>query len=61
MGSPRIIYTPRSDATPESEVSALAAIYKFILTKQRAAHPAAPNDAMKKGSSDDRAKTIIPE
>ena len=27
----RITYTPRPDATPESELSALAAVYKFLL------------------------------
>jgi hypothetical protein len=59
MSSVRIIYTPRPDTTPESEVSALAAIYKFALAKQRAAHPAAPNEA--KGSENDRpAKRILP-
>ena len=31
MDSPRITYTPRPDATPETEVTALAAIYKFVL------------------------------
>ena len=31
MDSPRITYTPRPDATPETEVTTLAAIYKFVL------------------------------
>jgi hypothetical protein len=31
MTDTRITYTPRSDATPESELSALAAVYRFIL------------------------------
>ena len=31
MSSARITYTPRPDATPESELDALAAIYKFVL------------------------------
>ena len=39
-----ITYAPRPDATPKVEADALAAIYKFVLAKQRAAHPAAPDD-----------------
>ena len=31
MNDPRIIYTPRSDATPENELNALAAVYKLLL------------------------------
>ena len=32
MGSaPRIMYTPRGDATPEGEINALAACYRIIL------------------------------
>jgi hypothetical protein len=42
MSSARITYTPRSDATPESELDALAAIYKFVLechARKKAADP----------------------
>ena len=31
MSSPRIIYTPRPDATPEAELSTLANVYRFVL------------------------------
>jgi hypothetical protein len=31
MSSPRITYTPRSDATPETEISTLANVYRFVL------------------------------
>ena len=31
-----LAYTPRPDASPESEVSALAAIYKFVLFDSQA-------------------------
>jgi hypothetical protein len=31
MTSPRITYTPRPDATPEAELSALASVYRFII------------------------------
>ena len=36
MDSPRITYTPRSDADPESETEALAAVYRLLLDKTRA-------------------------
>jgi hypothetical protein len=36
MGSTRVVYTPHSDATPESEASALAAVYKFALFDSQA-------------------------
>jgi hypothetical protein len=28
---PRIVYRPRPDATPESELKALACVYRFVL------------------------------
>jgi len=32
MGEPRrLVYTPRPDATPETEAAALSAIYRFLL------------------------------
>ena len=32
MGEPqRLIYTPRPDATPETEAAALSAVYRFVL------------------------------
>jgi hypothetical protein len=34
MSSPRIIYTPRPDATPGSEVPAIVVAYRFILDCQ---------------------------
>jgi hypothetical protein len=33
MGESRIVYTPRPDATPESEASALASVYRFLLDR----------------------------
>lgn len=64
MSEARIIYTPRPDATPESEAAALAAVYRFILfessARKEAAHPGSPDDA-KEGSRDDsRARAILP-
>ena len=58
MNNPRIIYTPRPDATPEGELNALAAVYRIILDrcKENAAGVTSTNgdDAMK-GSNNDRA------
>ncbi len=48
MDSPRITYTPRSDATPETELNVLADVYRFILdchAKKIAAEPDSCNDA----------------
>jgi hypothetical protein len=30
---PRIVYTPRADATPEGELNTLATVYAFILQR----------------------------
>jgi hypothetical protein len=59
----QILYTPRCDVTPDGELNALAAVYKFILdcrTKQEGGPPTAPDDAMK-GSNDERARHILRE
>ena len=48
MSETRIIYTPRADATPESEAAVLAAVYRFLLDrhpKKEAARPGDPHDA----------------
>ena len=42
----RITYTPRpGDATPEGELNALAAVYKFILEKEGRPTTSGPDDA----------------
>ena len=40
MGDPRITHAPRPDATPEVEISALANVYRFILSKSNASQKA---------------------
>jgi hypothetical protein len=48
VNSPRFTYTSRPDATPEAELSALAAVYRFILdshAKKMAAEPDSCSDA----------------
>ena len=37
MNRTQIIYHPRSDTTPEAELSALAAVYEFALRSKNAA------------------------
>jgi hypothetical protein len=51
-GKGRIVYTPRSDATPEAELNALANVYRFILdchakktVAESAPEPDSSNDA----------------
>jgi hypothetical protein len=31
MSDPRVFYSPREDATPEGELAALAAVYRYLL------------------------------
>ena len=40
MGSPRITYVARPNATSETELSALATVYRFILSKNNASQKA---------------------
>lgn len=46
-----VIYTTHPDATPEAELSALAAVYKFVLAKKNAGGAGhTTGDDAKKGS-----------
>jgi hypothetical protein len=36
MGSPRITYVARPNATPEAELAVLASVYKFVLFDSQA-------------------------
>lgn len=48
MSSPHIVYRSRADATPEGELSAVCAAYRFILdchAKKKATRPGGPDDA----------------
>ncbi len=63
MSEARIVYTPRADATSESEAVALAAVYRFLLdrhAKKKAAHPGGPDDAKERLKNDSRARAILP-
>jgi hypothetical protein len=46
MSKPRLVYTPRQDATREEEINALAAVYRLILdsAEKRAAHSCSLED-----------------
>jgi hypothetical protein len=63
MDSPRITYAPRHDATSETELSALANAYRFILFESHTSKkggPATVPDDTKEGSRDDfRADSIL--
>ena len=37
---PRIVYSPRPDATPEGELNALATVYAFLVNRKESADPA---------------------
>lgn len=48
MGERRVVYRPRSDATPEGELRALASIYAWLVEKHKerkqAAHAGVEDD-----------------
>lgn len=65
MGKPGITYAPRPDATPDSEATALASIYRYVLDcheKQNAASVTSTGgDDTKEGSlNDSRVDTSLP-
>lgn len=50
MGSPRVTYYARPDATPEDELHALATVYRFVLerhARKKGGPETAPEDARK--------------
>jgi len=55
MTSPCITYVSRPDATPESELSALAAAYRFVLDSAKKKEAAEPRQA---GSLEDARERI---
>ena len=61
MSEVRISYIPRSDATPQSELNTLAAVYKFVLAKKKEAAPESRPDDTKEGLNGSCRNTIIPE
>jgi hypothetical protein len=54
-GNPRITYFPRPDATPESELVALAAVYAFVVQAHERNIVAAPaNESRKEVDPEER-------
>jgi hypothetical protein len=43
--NPRVAYFPCKDATPEGELAALAAVYRFLLDRRERSDVAAADDA----------------
>ena len=63
MSHTRVTYTPRTDATHEGELNALASIYSFVLTASREKEggpPTAPDSAEGGSENDSSAKSRIP-
>jgi hypothetical protein len=58
MRSPdRIVYTPRSDTSPELEAAALAAVYRYILDcheEKKAVEASGAEDGMEGGDDEHR-------
>ncbi len=53
MSNPQIAYAPRAGATPETEISALANVYRFVLdcrAKKKAVPDRRPDDAERRSS-----------
>jgi hypothetical protein len=62
MDKPTIAYTPLPNATPESELDALVAVYAFVLeahAKKEAAVPSGQKDGVKE-EPDEHTKDSIP-
>jgi hypothetical protein len=64
MAEPKVVYSPRPDATPESERSKLMAVYRYLIfecqASEKGASPGAPDDAQR--LNNDRTDTeIIPK
>ena len=63
MAESKVIYTPRPDATPASELNALVAAYRFLLfdchVSEKGARPGA-RDAAKESENGYDATRIIP-
>jgi hypothetical protein len=48
-GSPSVTYTPRPDASPEGELTALANIYRFLLDRRERSDVAAADGSEERG------------
>lgn len=48
-GSPGVTYTPRPDASPEGELTALANVYRFLLDRRERSDVAAADGPEERG------------
>ena len=63
MSSAPVTYSQRPDTTPQTELSALANIYKYVLdchSKKEATHPGSPDDGTE-FKEDSANEHIIPD
>jgi hypothetical protein len=49
MSDPRIVYVPLESATPEGEITALAAVYAFVIRAHESKNAATPNHERAEG------------
>jgi hypothetical protein len=64
VSEPAVFYEPRPGTTPESELSTLASVYKFVFdchAKKRPTPESRPDDAKERSQDDSSARTIIPD
>jgi len=65
MDKPSISYSARPDTTAESELSALANVYRLLLDsakkRGRLLDKSGPDDAKERSENDSSARTIIPD
>ena len=64
MSNSPIVYRPREDATPQGELSALAAVYAYLLksrSSEKAAETSGGENHGRKELDDSPARGIIPE
>lgn len=59
--SSRLTYTPRPDATPESELDALTYVYHFVLERHAARAAAAGSCRLQWEGGDDESLTKVPD
>ena len=63
MAESKVVYRPRADATPESELSALVAAYRYVIfdcqTSEKGARPGAPDAAKESNIGCDAARIIL--
>jgi hypothetical protein len=52
--APRIVYTPCADSTPEDELNALAAVYRFLILEKGVANDLTNQTLARAGGVNDK-------